>query len=90
MWLAGVPALLPAWLVAFVSLLGGAGSAAPRTTFLGASAAAILGVLASDGLFAREERRRAGPRPLVCWLLGVAALGPGWVVALLLAVRLTR
>lgn len=91
-WLAGLPALLPAWLVSFVSLLGEAGSAsgAPRTAFLGASAAAILGVLASDGLFTREERRPAGARPLVCWLLGAAALGPAWLVALVLAARLAR
>lgn len=91
-WLVGLPALLPAWLVSFVSLLGDAGSAsgAPRTAFLGASAAAILGVLASDGLFTREERRPAGARPLACWLLGAAALGPAWLVALVLAARLAR
>jgi hypothetical protein len=91
-WLAGLPAFLPAWLVSFVSLLGGASSApgASRISFLGASAAAILGVLASDGLFAREERRPAGARRLVCWLLGAAALLPAWVVALLLAARLPR
>jgi hypothetical protein len=91
-WLVGLPALLPAWLVSFVSLLEGAGSAsgAPRTAFLGASAAAILGVLASDGLFTREERRPAGARRLVCWLLGAAALGPAWLVALVLAARLAR
>lgn len=91
-WLAGLPALAPAWLVCFVSLLGGAGSAqgAPRTAFLGASAAAILGVLASDGLFTREERRPGGARPLVCWLLGAAALAPAWLVALILTARLAR
>jgi hypothetical protein len=90
-WLAGLPALGPAWLVSFVSLLGGAGSATgtPRFAFLGASAAAILGVIASDALFAREERRPDGARLLVCWLLGAAALGPAWLVALVLAVRPT-
>ena len=67
-WLAGLPALAPAWLVSFVSLLGGAGTAqgAPRTAFLGASAAAILGVLASDGLFSREERRPGGEPACSC------------------------
>jgi hypothetical protein len=89
-WLAGLPALLPAWLLAFVALLGGAGAAGgpPRTAFLGASAAAILGVLASDWLLVREERRPGGARPLACWLIGTAALGPGWLAALLLATRL--
>jgi hypothetical protein len=91
-WLTGLPALLPAWLFCFIALLGGAGSAQgpPRTAFLGASAAAILGVLASDGLFGREERRPGGARRLVCWLLGAAALGPAWLVALLLATRLAH
>ena len=91
-WLAGLPALAPAWLVSFVSLLGGAGTAqgAPRTAFLGASAATILGVLASDGLFSREERRPGGARLLVCWLLGTSALAPAWLVALILATRLGR
>ena len=89
-WLAGLPALLPAWLFSFVSLLGGVGSAQgpPRTAFLGASAAAILGVVASDWLFVREERRPDGARRALCWLLGVAALGPAWLVALFLATRL--
>ena len=91
-WLAGLPALLPAWLICFVSLLGGVGSAQapPRPAFLGASAAAILGVIASDALFGREERRGAAARPLACWLLGVLALLPAWMVALLLALRLPR
>ena len=91
-WLTGLPALVPAWLVSFVALLGEAETAqgAPRIAFLGASAAAILGVLASDGLFAREDRRPEGARPLVSWLLGAAALGPAWLVALLLAARLGR
>jgi hypothetical protein len=91
-WVAGLPALLLAWLFPFVSLLGAAGSAQgpPRVAFLGASAAAILGVVASDALINREERRVPAARPLACWLLGAAALGPAWLVALLLAARLAR
>ena len=38
-----------------------------------ASAAAILGVLASDWLLAREDRRGAAARQAVSWLLGAAA-----------------
>jgi hypothetical protein len=91
-WLAGLPALLPTWLFSFVSLLGAAGTAQgpPRTAFLGASAAAILGVVASDWLFVREERRPGGARLATSWLLGAAALAPAWLVALLLATRLAR
>jgi hypothetical protein len=91
MWVTGVPALLLAWLFPLVSLLNAVGTAEapPRKAFMVASAAAILGVLGSDWLIAREEKRTAA-RPLAWWLLGVAALAPAWVVALLLAARLAR
>ena len=62
LWVAGLPALLLAWLVPFVSLLNASGTAEgpPRKAFMVASAAAILGVLGSDWLINREERRRLG------------------------------
>jgi hypothetical protein len=90
LWVAGLPALLLAWLVPFVSLLNASGTAEgpPRKAFMVASAAAILGVLGSDWLINREEKCGAAARPLVSWLLGAAALGPAWLVALLLAARL--
>jgi hypothetical protein len=92
MWVTGVPALLLAWLFPLVSLLNAVGTAEapPRKAFMVASAAAILGVLGSDWLIAREEKRRTAARPLAWWLLGAAALAPAWVVALLLAARLAR
>ena len=92
LWVIGLPALLLAWLVPFVSLLNASGSAEgpPRKTFMVASAAAILGVLGSDWLINREEARGSAARPLVSWLLGAAALAPAWLVALLLAARLGR
>jgi hypothetical protein len=90
MWVTGVPALLLAWLVPLVSLLNAVGSAEgpPRKAFMIASAAAILGVLGSDWLINREEKRQTAARPLAWWLLGAAALAPAWVVALLLVARL--
>ena len=89
-WLAGLPALLPAWLLPFVSLLNAVGTAEgpPRKAFMVASAAAILGVLGSDWLINREERRGPAARPLRWWLIGAAALAPAWLVALLLATSL--
>ena len=92
LWVVGLPALLFAWLVPFVSLLNASGTieGPPRKTFMGASAAAILGVLASDWLINREEKREPERRPLVSWLLGVAALVPAWLVALILATRIER
>ena len=90
MWVTGVPALLLAWLVPLVSLLNAAGTAEgpPRKAFMVASAAAILGVLGSDWLINREEKRKLAPRPLAWWLLGVVTLLPAWMVALLLVSRL--
>ena len=90
LWVTGLPALLLAWLVPFVSLLNASGTAEgpPRKTFMVASAAAILGVLGSDWLINREEKQGSAGRPLVSWLLGAAALAPAWLVALLLAARL--
>lgn len=91
-WLSGLLALLPAWLVPFVSLLGavGAPGSPPRPAFLGASAAAILGVIASDQLLVRAERDPSAPSTARCWLLGTLALLPAWLVALALAARLGR
>jgi len=90
MWVTGVPALLFAWLVPLVSLLNAVGTAGgpPRKAFMVASAAAILGVLGSDWLINREERRASAARPFAWWLLGAAALAPAWLVALVLAGRL--
>jgi len=87
LWVVGLPALLFAWIVPFVALLNASGTieGPPRKTFMGASAAAILGVLVSDWLINREEKRESERRPLVSWLLGVAALVPAWLVALILA-----
>jgi len=92
LWVTGLPALLLAWLFPLVSLLNAAGTAEgpPRKAFMVASAAAILGVLGSDWLINREEKRGAAARPWVSWLLGGAALAPAWLVALLLAARLAR
>jgi hypothetical protein len=92
LWVVGLPALLLAWLVPFVALLNASGTieGPPRKTFMGASAAALLGVLGSDWLINREEKRGPEARPLLSWLLGAAALVPAWLVALILATRIER
>ena len=92
LWVAGLPALLLAWLFPFVSLLNAVGTTEgpPRKAFMVASAAAILGVLGSDWLIVREERPGSAARPVVSWLLGAAALAPAWLVALFLAAGLGR
>ena len=92
LWVVGLPALLFAWIVPFVALLNASGTieGPPRKTFMGASAVAILGVLVSDWLINREEKRESVRRPLVSWLLGVVALVPAWLVALILAALIER
>jgi hypothetical protein len=83
-WGIGLAALFPAWLVVFLSLLGGVSlepGLANRLWVL-SSAAGLLGVILTDGVTRRLHT--AGPRsPVTYWLLGVVALLPAWLVALL-------
>ncbi|HEV8306116.1 MAG TPA: hypothetical protein VGW35_00500 [Methylomirabilota bacterium] len=87
-WLLGLLALLPAWLVAFVALLGASPTGLPETggaarAFVTSSAAALLGAILTDHAVRRLDASGGGDRPLTCWLLGVAALVPAWLLALL-------
>ncbi len=81
-WLLGLGGLGPAWLVAFLGLLGPAPVAPPESlvgaSFVLSSAAALVGVIASDALL--RWRPRAGL--LTAWLFGLAGLVPGWLIAL--------
>jgi hypothetical protein len=84
-WLVGLGAFAPAWLVEFVRMIDAAEAptAGSRLPFVGAVGLAILGVIVTDAIVRRlgESPRR---RPaLVHWLLGVGALGPAWLLALL-------
>jgi hypothetical protein len=90
LWVVGLPAFLPAWLLPFIALLNASGTieGPPRKAFMAASAAAILGVLGSDWLITREEKRAEPTQSFVWWLLGALALVPAWLVALLLAARM--
>jgi hypothetical protein len=90
LWVVGLPALLLAWLVPFIALLNASGTieGPPRKAFMAASAAAILGVLGSDWLITREEKRVEPTRSFVWWVLGALALVPAWLAALLLAARM--
>jgi len=90
-WLLGIGALLPAWLIAFLGLMGDSTGAPPekalKLLWMVSSATALLGVIVTDALLKRlrESGREYGP--LTCWLLGAVTLLPAWGFALA-AVRL--
>ena len=88
-WSLGLAALLPAWLIAFVGLLGASASPTGRpeaslSVFLHlASSAALLGIILSDGAMRRLRESGRAYRSVTYWLLGGAALVPAWGIALL-------
>lgn len=86
-WLLGLAALLPAWLIAFVGLLGSEtgrlSEKALAAPWILSTAAALLGVIVTD---ARVQRLRAMSDRCPAaryWLIGVGALLPAWAIALL-------
>lgn len=86
-WLLGLGGLAPAWLIAFLGLLGpspmGRAEGVLGASFLVSSAAALLGVIVTDGAVRRLRESGRDHAPLTYWLLGVAAIGPAWGAALL-------
>jgi len=86
-WVLGLFALLPAWLIAFVSLLGAStgrpSEGALHIFWILSSSAALLGVIVTDAAVRPVRKPGGAPRPMVAWLLGVAAFFPAWGLALL-------
>lgn len=86
-WSLGLAALGPAWLIAFVVLLGGSPTGRPEgslSAFLHlASAAALFGIILSDAAVRRLRESGRPYRSVTYWLLGGAALVPAWGIALL-------
>ena len=86
-WLLGIAALLPAWLIAFLDLLGRSTGPRPErasiASWILSSSVALLGVIVTDAAVKRLRESGRGHRPLTYWLLGVLALLPGWGIALL-------
>lgn len=86
-WLLGMAALLPAWLIAFLDLLGRSSGPRPEkllTAFwILSSSAVLLGVIATDAALRRLRESGRSPGPVLCWLLGLLALLPGWGIAVL-------
>lgn len=85
-WFLGLAALFPAWLIAFVGLLGlPAGErvkgSLPPSVIL-SSGAALLGIIFTDMAVRRLDQSGYALSPPTYWLLGIAGLLPAWVIAL--------
>jgi len=81
-WVLGVASLGPAWLVVFWGLLGPS-TGWPQAWWIASSGAVLLGVILTD---ARARRLREAPEvshPWAQWRLGVMALLPAWIIALI-------
>lgn len=81
-WLLGMGALFPAWLIAFLGVLSLGTKVVPKGVVIGSSVAPLLGAIVTDTLVRRlrESGRERGA--VAYWLVGVAAMLPGWGVAL--------
>ena len=85
-WVLGLLGLLPGWLVAFWGLLGPtAGRPRPgsEAAWILSSAAGLLGVILTDSAASRLREASEAPRGVTQWLLGVTALAPAWLIALI-------
>ena len=86
-WSVGFAALLPAWLLAFVGLLGspsgqGVGVTLPLPALF-SSGVGLLGIVLTDALVRRLHASRRAHHPMIYWLLGLVAFVPAWCIALL-------
>ena len=83
-WLLGIAAIAPAWLVSLLGFLTGLAAAEKglRIYLVGASAAALLGVIATEYWVRRSRSNGRAWHPVIYWMLGIAALVPSWSVFL--------
>jgi hypothetical protein len=85
-WALGLVALLPAWVVAFVGLLGTEPGAKPQlasaVAWVLSAAAMLIGAIATEAGVRRAGDTVEAQRAPRLWRLGVLAFLPGWVIAL--------
>ena len=84
-WALGLLALLPAWLVVFVTLLPDPGTRlrlGSAVAWLLSAAAGLAGAIATEGRLRFLEESGLDPSPGRLWRLGVLALTPSWAIAL--------
>ena len=87
-WLLGFAGLLPAWLIAFVGLLGtapaeGRPELSASVSWILSSAAAILGLILTDAGLRRLCELGRDHRPMTFWFVGLLSFLPAWGIALL-------
>ena len=85
-WALGLAAVVPAWMVVLVPLLGATPGVRPpawsMVAWVLSAAAALLGAITSEAAL-RSAGEAAGRGGLRAWRLGAAAIVPAWVIALL-------
>jgi hypothetical protein len=80
-WLLGMAALVPAWLIAFLGGIEPPGGAPPnKPLFIFSSALPLLGAIVTDAVVRHLRHSGRDRRPVIYWLVGVAALLPGWAL----------
>jgi hypothetical protein len=85
-WLAGFVALVPAWLVAFLTLLPTSTGPRPRfepsALWVLSASAGLIGAIASEARV-RAVEAEGRVRPAAIWRLGLLGFAPAWLLALL-------
>jgi hypothetical protein len=85
-WALGFVALVPAWLVAFVTLLGSLQGVRPTPVtaapWVLSVAAALVGAITSEALVRRADESETPPSPARCWRIGLLGGAAAWLVAL--------
>ena len=85
-WLLGMAALFPAWLIAFLAVLS-LETVVPKGVVMVTSVAPLLGAIVTDAVVRHLRASGRERRPVTYWLLGVAAVLPGWGIGLLALAR---
>lgn len=86
-WGIGLLALLPAWLVTFLGLLGS--SPEPQlpvraaAAWIISAAAALVGAIATEALVRGASESGRGRSSTAYWAYGVATLVPAWVASII-------
>lgn len=85
-WLLGMSTLVPAWLIAFLGLLSPLPAPVSKGVVVGSSAVPLLGVIVTDTVVRQLRQSGRNYPPVTYWLIGVAAILPGWGMALLVLI----
>ena len=86
-WVLGLLGLMPAWLIAFLGLLGSSPTGRlqgwSEAAFILSAAAALIGVIITEALVRRASESERDRGWATYWRYGVASLVPAWIISLL-------